>query len=268
MLHALSSLRFIEILTLLVCITGMIWVLDILFFRHRRLMHVLSSGPGSRPAPEPWWIDWSKAAFPILVVVLLLRSFLAEPSRIPSGSMRPTLLEGDFILVNKFTYGLKVPFIDNKILMLGTPKRGDVIVFRHSDEQDMIKRVIGLPGDYIEYREKIVYVNGQPLKQTFITDEIAFSVRRQTETIGEMTHDVFLNPSAVMQLFKYNHVRVPADSYFVLGDNRDNSRDSRYWGFVQDKDVMGRAVAIWMSWDSAKEGYCKVRWDRVATKIQ
>jgi signal peptidase I len=124
MMKALDSLRFIEILTILACITGVIWLLDVLFFRHRRLMHVLSSGPGSRPVPEPWWIDWSKAAFPVLVIVLILRSFLAEPFRIPSGSMRPTLLEGDFILVNKFTYGLKMPFVENKILMLGTPKRG------------------------------------------------------------------------------------------------------------------------------------------------
>jgi signal peptidase I len=228
----------------------------------------LSSGPGSRPVPEPWWIDWSKAAFPVLVIVLILRSFLAEPFRIPSGSMRPTLLEGDFILVNKFTYGLKMPFVENKILSLGIPKRGDVIVFRHSDEKDMIKRVIGLPGDYIEYRDKIVYVNGEPLKQTFTLDEVAFSVRRQTEVIGDVTHDIFLNPAMVTQLFKYNHVTVPAESYFVLGDNRDNSQDSRYWGFVQDKDVMGRAMAIWMSWDSSKDGYIKVRWERVATKIQ
>jgi signal peptidase I len=269
-------MRFSEILVIATFITGIIWAIDALFFRHKRMMNVVG---GSRYTThkEPWWVDYSRAFFPILLIVLILRSFLAEPFRIPSGSMRPTLLEGDFIVVNKYVYGLRLPILGTEIVPIGSPKRGDVIVFKHEkkgESIDMIKRVVGMPGDHVVYKDKIVYINNEPVKQEFLDEKIDITptqglmpVRHLMEQLGEIRHQIYVNPTHEPMAHRYEHIDVvvPPDSYFVLGDNRDNSEDSRVWGFVKNKDIQGRAFEIWMSWDAAKN---TVRWDRIMTKIQ
>ncbi len=261
-------MRFSEILLIATAVTGCIWAYDVLFSRYRRSLYVLSSK--NETVKDPWWVEYSKSFFPILLIVFLLRSFLAEPFRIPSGSMRPTLLEGDFIVVNKYDYGLRFPLFGTKLLDLGTPKRGDIIVFKHiknGESIDMIKRVIGLPHDHVLYKDKMIYINGKPVKQEFVSEKTerdergqTYSVRELTEQLGDIKYKIYVqSDNNKMVSYRYDNVTVPADSYFVLGDNRDNSGDSRFWGFVKDVDVQGRALAIWMSWDSDKYS---VRWDR------
>jgi signal peptidase I len=227
----------------------------------------------SRPADarEPWWIEYPKSFFPVILVVFVLRSFLVEPFKIPSGSMIPTLLVGDFILVNKFVYGIRMPVTNTKLIDVSSPKHGDVMVFRFPGDpsQDYIKRVIGLPGDTVEYRNKRLTVNGKPIpvepEQDFNYVESGnlnlISSKRFRETAGEHRHSIIVNldaPSvqlASVQGFpqrercEYNDegfvCRVPEGQYFMMGDNRDSSHDSRYWGFVPDANVVGRAFAIW-----------------------
>jgi len=276
-------MRFSEILLIATTLTGVIWLLDALFLKPRRMMNVIS--PRGQSVKEPWWVEYSKSFFPILVVVFLLRSFLAEPFRIPSGSMHPLLLEGDFIIVNKYDYGLRLPIFDTKLLRVGDPKRGDVIVFKHVDNGesiDMIKRVIGLPNDHIQYKNKMVYINGEPMKQEFIKDTVdmnergmIFPVRELIETLGSVKHTIYIHPDLQPSNYAFDDFIVPSNQYFVMGDNRDNSKDGRMWGFVPDKDIQGRAFGIWMSWDSITprahwwdiftQG---VRWNRLMTPIK
>lgn len=272
-------MRFSEILLAGTVVTGGIWLLDSLFFRHKRMMSF-----SKKEQHEPWWVEYSRAFFPILLIVFILRSFLAEPFRIPSGSMRPTLVEGDFILVNKYNYGLRLPITGTPIINIGAPKRGDVIVFKHvknGESIDMIKRVVGLPGDHITYKDKTVYVNGKPAVQDFIAEEQDITrggsvpVRHFHEQLGEVKHDIFVHPSTlqIVPHYAYSDETVPKDSYFVMGDNRDNSEDSRVWGFVKDADIQGRAFLIWMSLNHDKEWRLDslldmVRWSRIGTKIK
>lgn len=266
-------MRFSEILLIATATTGVIWALDTIFMRPKRLMNVISGPKTGKASKEPWWVEYSRSFFPILLIVFLLRSFLAEPFRIPSGSMHPTLIEGDFIIVNKFNYGLRIPIFDTKILNVGAPKRGDVIVFKHNDaneSMDMIKRVVGLPGDHVQYKNKMIYINGEPMKQEFIKDTMdtnekgaSYSVRELLEVLGTVKHNIYIHPNHPGG-YRYDDVIVPADSYFVMGDNRDNSKDSRMWGFVQDKDIQGRAFGIWMSWDNLSH---RVRWERIWTPL-
>jgi signal peptidase I len=285
-------MRFTEILFVATLVTGLIWLIDSLFFKPKRNLLSFSSDKKVDKAglPEPKIVEYSKAFFPILLIVLLVRSFLVEPFRIPSGSMRPTLLEGDFIVVNKYNYGLRVPFTGSKFLEVGTPKRGDVVVFKHmkKDESiDMIKRVVGLPGDHIEYKNKKIYVNGKPAEQESIGDKMdndpegphPWQVRHASETLGDIRHDIYMHTdhSHSTPQYHFDNIVVPANSYFVMGDNRDNSDDSRYWGFVNDQDILGRAMGIWMSYDGAQHGFLNclrecIRWQRIGqglgTKIQ
>jgi signal peptidase I len=268
-------MRFSEILLIATAVTGGVWLLDTLFFRHKRMMNVLSPSRNGQ-FNEPWWLEYSKSFFPILLIVFILRSFLAEPFRIPSGSMHPTLLEGDFIVVNKYDYGLKVPLSGFRLIEIGAPKRGDVIVFKHEENGesiDMIKRVIGLPNDHIQYKDKTLYINGEVIKQDFIADKIDTNERGATSPVRELRehldhvkHDIYVQPAMnhLGSYYQYDDVIVPQNSYFVMGDNRDNSKDSRIWGFVKDQDVQGRAFAIWMSWDPLGH---KVRWDRIFSYI-
>ncbi len=278
-------MRFTELLLIGTLITGLIWLLDVLFFRHKRTMHLVSKQ--DEKIKDPWVVEYSKAFFPILLIVLVVRLFIAEPFRIPSGSMHPTLLEGDFIIVNRYQYGLRLPVTGYKILSVGEPKRGEVVVFKHvknGESIDMIKRIVGLPGDKIQYKDKIIYLNGQPLKQEFKDAEIdkdgngasTWPVHRLREKLDGIIHDIFVHsePSHMMSEPKpFEDVTVPPNSYFVMGDNRDNSIDSRFWGFVSDKDILGRAFGVWMSWDSAQTGglvncvkHC-VRWDRIGNHL-
>ena len=267
---------FAAILTLLVFVSGVIWACDSLLFAPARLRaareeaakkanSAIPSATASAPPlhielPElPWLVDYARSFFPIFLVVLLLRSFVVEPFRIPSGSMIPTLLIGDFILVNKFDYGIRLPVLNRKVIELGQPKRGDVVVFRYplDPSTPFIKRVVGLPGDTVRYVDKALYINDQRVdavpEGTFVGVRSAASntgAMMFKERLGDIDHDILLSPGVSSPNGEF---KVPAEQYFVLGDNRDNSRDSRYWGFVPDRNLVGRAFFIWMNWDSGPD---------------
>lgn len=227
-------------------LTGLIWLLDIVWLRKSR----------AQDAKEPMLVEYSKSFFPVILAVFLIRSFLVEPFKIPSGSMMPTLLVGDFILVNKYTYGLRVPVINNTFFEMKHPQRGEVMVFRFPRDPslDYIKRVIGLPGDKIEYRNKQILVNGQPVpqQQNGYYEYVApglnqITLRRLAEQLGEHQHDILIDDSnPVLD----GEITVPDGHYFVMGDNRDNSNDSRFWGFVPDSNVVGKAFMIWWNFDN------------------
>lgn len=228
-------------------VTGVVWGGYALLQRQRSARGVIGE-------KEPIVVEYARSFFPVVLVVLLLRSFLVEPFRIPSGSMMPTLLVGDFILVNKFAYGIRLPVVNAKIIDIGEPKRGDIVVFRFPKDPtvDYIKRIVGLPGDEIVYSRKRIYVNGQPVKQTPLgfyegTGPMGGEALL-SEDLGEVTHDILVRGGD----FSANDSKyvVPKDHFFVMGDNRDNSNDSRFWGFVPEGNLVGRAFFIWMSWDS------------------
>lgn len=223
---------------------------------------------------QPWWLDWTAGLFPVICTVFLLRSFIAEPFKIPSGSMMPTLEVGDLILVNKYNYGIRLPVIDKKVVDIGNPKRGDVIVFRvPTDENvDYIKRVVGLPGDEVAYLNKRLTINGQPVPETSLPDyydpETLRYVRQFREDFGSDGSHRILNNADVPASIDANGnfpfgenchytvegvtCKVPEGHYFVMGDNRDNSLDSRYWGFVPDRNIVGRAFFVWMNFGDFK----------------
>jgi signal peptidase I len=251
-------MSFALFLLLLLVVTGLVWLLDKYYLRKQR----------RKDDKQPWWVEYSISFFPVILIVFFLRSFLVEPFKIPSSSMVPTLLVGDFILVNKFTYGIRLPVINKKLVELGSPQRGDVMVFRYPDDPslDYIKRVVGVPGDRIEYRNKRLSVNGVavPVKQVddyLAKDKMQFS-RRYVETLGQATHEILLEDDAPAmggpgRAFpfagncNYNTggltCTVPPGHYFMMGDNRDNSSDSRVWGFVPDENIVGRAFFIWLN---------------------
>jgi signal peptidase I len=251
-------MNFAAILFVLLVVTGVVAALDRLYFAKRR----------EKGSKEPWWIEYPKSFFPVILIVFLLRSFLVEPFKIPSGSMIPTLLVGDFILVNKYTYGIRLPILNTKVLEVNRPQRGDVMVFRYPDDPslDYIKRVVGLPGDKVTYRDKRLWINGVevPLKPDGdyqYLDRATFA-RQFIETFGNRSHKILLEQDApalppfvkqypFRQNCSYNtdglSCTVPPDHYFVMGDNRDNSSDSRVWGFVPDANIVGRAFFIWFN---------------------
>jgi signal peptidase I len=257
------------VLVIGVLLTGAIWLFDRLFVASARQHRAQAANSPNRPTPnisdermasykEPWYVEYSKSFLPVLLIVLVLRSFVAEPFRIPSGSMMPTLLVGDFILVNKFAYGLRLPVLHLKILKLGEPQRGDVAVFRfpRNPSDDYIKRIVGLPGDHIAYYDKVLYVNGQPMKQiplgTYIgigSGIVMSGAQLKEEVLEEITHDILLKRDRMNVGGGYIDQIVPPGHYFVLGDNRDNSNDSRFWGFVPEGNFVGKAFMIWLNWD-------------------
>ena len=219
---------------------------------------------------ESTWVEYCKSFFPVILAVLLLRSFLVEPFRIPSGSMMPTLLVGDFILVNKFAYGIRLPVLNKKVLEIGEPERGDVVVFRYPKDPsvDYIKRVVGLPGDKIGYYNKI-YISmanrpGKCLPVSIIGKGSGVSMSgasERREQLGDVQHDILVMPRTPGLEGEYV---VGEDEYFVMGDNRDNSNDSRYWGTVPEANLVGKAFRVWMNWDGANGG---VDWDRLGMEI-
>jgi len=259
-------LDFALILVAATGLTGAIWLLDALFGSRARRARAAS---GAR-VHEPVIVEYAKSFFPILLLVLLLRSFLLEPFRIPSGSMMPTLLEGDFIFVNKFAYGLRLPVLNNKVVEVGEPERGDVVVFRLPSDPSVnyIKRVVGLPGDVVEYDEinKRLTINGEPVDFDPLGDFPAdreFEVGR--ELLGEHEHELLHMRHRRSAGGRYE---VPEGHYFVMGDNRDDSRDSRYPGvsFIPEDRLVGRAVRIWMNWRSPAQG--GPRWSRIGQRIE
>ena len=256
---------FAAVLLLAAVITGLIWLYDAKWARKRRTSDV----------PEPVVVDMARAFFPVIVVVFLIRSFWVEPFKIPSGSMKPTLLVGDFILVNKYTYGIRLPVLNRKIVEIDPIRRGDVVVFRYPADPsvDYIKRVVGLPGDKVAYRGKRLTINGEQVAVQatgFYTDAELNYLRLPTflEKLGEKSHQMMIVPSqppvdlAQVKQFaqrgncEYNDdgfsCTVPEGKYFMMGDNRDQSSDSRYWGFVPDDHIKGRAFLVWMNFGDLK----------------
>ena len=248
-------------------ITGLIALFDKIFFASKRKV----AHNNTHDIKLPIIIDYAYSFFPILLIVFLLRSFLFEPFRIPSGSLEPTLLTGDFILVNKFNYGVRLPVIHKKLINNHTPERGDIIVFRWppNTSYDFIKRVIGLPGDKISYVNKELFVNGTKVQQTFLQNSQAedesggeWKALEKEENLLGVNHHIFINPAK--SSYNYHDIVVPEGMYFVMGDNRDDSADSRYWGFVPEKNIVGKAVLVWMSWDGIKNN---LRFNRLGKLI-
>ncbi len=257
--------------------SGVIWGGYRLLFRGRGVSSA-DAGEKEKKA-EPLMVDYARSFFPIFLFVLLLRAFVVEPFRIPSGSMMPTLLVGDFILVNKFAYGLRMPVTKSKLVEIDEPQRGDVVVFRYPKEPklDYIKRLIGLPGDRIAYHNKTLYVNGKAMPQERIgTYEAVGSGKRMQgawklrENLDGVEHSILINPRVPdfgpgCHVLAGGEVTVPEGHYFVMGDNRDNSNDSRCWGFVPEQNLVGKAFMIWLSFDPNRSGIFD--WSRVGQSI-
>jgi len=258
---------FALIMFVLLLVTGGIWLLD---------RFALAAGRGNGIA-EPWWVEYAKSFFPVILIVFFIRSFLVEPFKIPSSSMIPTLQVGDFILVNKFTYGIRLPIINRKIVQLNDPQRGDVMVFHYPENPsvDYIKRVVAVSGDTIEYRNKRLTINGVEQQQesdgdyNYVESGLNFvHTERRIENLGVHKHALLVNPEmpsvhvGAVAEFKgrencsydedWVSCKVPVGHYFMMGDNRDNSRDSRYWGFVPDNQIVGRAFFVWMNFSELK----------------
>jgi signal peptidase I len=291
-------MNFALILFVLVILTGVAWVADKLVFLPKRRRAAEAAVAefdrqqeriGERFADEnaaqtrarlrddklrqPWWLEYSASFFPVILVVFVVRSFVVEPFKIPSGSMVPTLLVGDFILVNKFEYGIRLPITNTQITQGSPLTRGDVVVFRYPKDEsvDYIKRVIGLPGDVVEYQDKKLTVNGKPVPETPLADyldEERLGYAKQFEEDIDGRKNAVLNNPAVPPFivgaedFPYRDnctynahgviCKVPPGNYFMMGDNRDNSADSRYWGFVPNRNIVGRAFFIWMNFSDLK----------------
>ena len=239
-------------LVVLTFVTGAIWAADHWLFRPARVQ--TAQGDQSAAAAEPIVVEYARSFFPIILIVLVIRSFLFEPFRIPSDSMMPTLLDGDFIFVNKFTYGLRLPVLNTEIVAMGTPQRGDVVVFRLPSDPstNYIKRLVGLPGDHVVVRDKRVYINDklQDVRLDGYSEPYGSTPAAQVgiEQLGAVQHRTLYiadRPSV-----DFNEV-VPDGHYFFMGDNRDNSRDSRFpeVGFVPAGNIVGKAVRIWLNWN-------------------
>ena len=286
--------NFALLLFLATVVTGVYWLAERLYFlpQRRKAAATLESQAALRRADlaakgitqvdgdvaqarqkllmQPWWLDWTAGLFPVILAVFVLRSFLFEPFKIPSGSMIPTLLIGDLILVNKFTYGVRLPVLNTKLTDGTPPQRGDVMVFRYPPKPslDYIKRVVGVPGDEVAYLNKQLTINGQPIKKgavpDFFDEDTMRYFKQYEETLGTHRHRLLnddsrragLSEAEVMEFPNQQNCRysvegvvckVPEGHYFMMGDNRDNSQDSRYWGFVPDRNIVGKAFLIWMN---------------------
>ncbi|HSW18155.1 MAG TPA: signal peptidase I [Ramlibacter sp.] len=290
--------NFALLLLLATVVTGLYWVAERLYFLPQRRVAAArlethatersaslsaqgitkTDGADLAPARErllmqPWWLDWTAGLFPVILAVFLLRSFLFEPFKIPSGSMIPTLLIGDLILVNKFTYGVRLPVANTKLTEGTPPQRGDVMVFRYPPKPslDYIKRVVGVPGDEVAYLNKRLTINGKPISKEsapeFFDKDAMRYAKQFDETLGDKRHRILNDddrpafiPGADDFPFRQNcrysvegvACKVPEGQYFVMGDNRDNSLDSRYWGFVPDRNIVGKAFLVWMNFTDLK----------------
>lgn len=275
---------FAAILFTATVVTGIIWFIDTRAWAPKRQQEVdrlKAKGVNDeevleKVSKEPLLVEYSRSFFPVILIVLLLRSFLVEPFRIPSGSMMPTLLVGDFILVNKFSYGLRLPVLNTKFISIGEPVRGDVVVFRYPNDPaiDYIKRVVGLPGDKISYRNKKVFVNGEAMEAKYKgvytgtkSGLPMIGVSLYEETLGDVKHEILIERSkpSFTPSFDGDTFIVPDGHYFVMGDNRDNSNDSRIWGTVPEQNLVGKAFFIWMNWNWEDEG---IKWSRIGSSIE
>ena len=247
------GVNFPLVLLLATSITGVIWLLDIMYFRPRRERSgretkILGGDDEAigKELKESKLIEYSISFFPVLAIVLVLRSFLFEPFQIPTGSMIPTLQVGDFILVNKYSYGLRLPVFGTKVVDIGQPKNGDVMVFIPPHENEyFIKRVIGIPGDKIRYQNKTLFINDQKQNLDFISQYPPINPEYlvYNESLGEVEHGIHRNPYVDPRILEW---QVPPGNYFMMGDNRDQSSDSRYWGFVPETNIVGKAIAVWL----------------------
>ena len=264
------NVDFSAVLVLLTAFSGIVCLLaKLAHFDKRRGGHPIARGS------MVFVVDTCRSFFPIFLIVLILRSFIVEPFKIPSNSMMPTLLSGDFILVNKFNYGLRLPVLHTNFFRVNSPKRGDVVVFRYPLDPAVpyIKRVVGLPGDTFSYRDKILHINGQRIEHVDLgtynavgSGKVMNRAALGKESLGDTNYHTLHLKNAMRRQFRYVDGVVPADHYFVLGDNRDNSKDSRYWGFVPEQNLMGRAFMIWMNWDWKNEQGV-VDWSRIGTML-
>ncbi|EEX38416.1 signal peptidase I [Vibrio metschnikovii] len=268
---------FSLILVIVTLVTGIIWALEKWLWSKKRLQkqaqvqnetNGIDAAVVSKIAPQPWWVENAVSIFPVIAFVLVLRSFIFEPFQIPSGSMMPTLLVGDFILVEKYAYGLKDPVWRTQLVETGKPERGDVVVFKYPPNPsiDYIKRVVGMPGDIVRYSPtKEICIQTQQdsrcqtvklsnvLESEFVQNNIP--LMQMDEQLGQQAHSILVNPLRMDNIRDYqpragvNEWIVPQGHYFVMGDNRDNSADSRFWGFVPEENLVGKAVAIWISFE-------------------
>lgn len=274
------------ILVALMVISGIIWLYDKWQLAPQRAAKAANLTKNANQADRlevnrlPFIIDLARSLFPVFLIVLLLRSFLIEPFRIPSSSMMPTLLAGDFILVNKYSYGLRLPVVNTKIMSIGEPQRGDVVVFHYPKHDEpatpygtpFIKRIVGLPGDHIVYHttNKMLYINGEPITQDIVgifqgigSGSDMTGREQRIEHLSGKEHAILVMPGSPIPV-PISDITIPERHYFVLGDNRDNSRDSRYWGMVPEEELIGKAFFIWMNWDLASGG---ISWKRLGTVI-
>lgn len=273
------DMNFELILVLIVLFSGAVCLADVIFFARKRheaelllstTTEEIKRGKLEQQATMSKLVEYSRAFFPVLLLVLIIRSFIFEPFRIPSGSLEPTLIPGDFILTNKYTYGLRLPVLHTKIFDMNEPKVGQIFVFRSppNPDIDFIKRVIGVPGDKISYIDKVLYINDVmqpqidigPIKYTDDNGNVS-TVELKSEVINGIKHNIYVVNDKPADDFS---LVVPPGNYFAMGDNRDYSWDSRYWGFVPEQNLIGKANYIWLSWDKDKYS---IRWNRMFTKI-
>jgi signal peptidase I len=294
-----ERLDFSAVLFGITVLTGLVWLVDALVFQRRRSAGARAAGKDPTLIREPGTVDYARSFFPVALAVLVLRSFIFEPFRIPSDSMMPTLLDGDFIIVNKYAYGLRLPVLNKKFIAVGEPQRGDVVVFRYPLDPSVnyIKRLVGLPGDHVEVTSDKITVNGQPVPFKIVgpyNDGCYVNFQLAQETLGQHTHQAMLCPvpldplptplagcnrkevrgyncgdaqSAAMfaapQVFSKV---VPPGEYLMMGDNRDNSEDGRVWGFVPEANLVGKATRIWFNWDPQRSG--GPTWSRMGSAIK
>ncbi len=292
-----ERLDFSAVLLAITVLTGLVWALDAALLAPWRTASARAAGREPMLTSEPGTVDYARSFFPVALVVLLLRSFVFEPFRIPSDSMMPTLLDGDFIIVNKYAYGLRLPVINRKILEVGEPRRGDVVVFRWpvDPSTNFIKRLVGLPGDHVEVRDNRIMINGRPVDFTIEKDRYSdgcyVNLARAEERLGSHEHEAIFCPVAldrqpVLPACNRRGVRgyvcgdedapagsrmepfvgdVPPGHYLMMGDNRDNSDDGRRWGYVPEENLVGRATRIWFNWDLRRSG--GPMWSRIGSAI-
>ena len=252
------NIDFALVLVVLTSLAGFVWLVDSLLFKQKRMDRSVQKSV--EPPREPVLVEYARSLFPVLLIVLVFRSFLFEPFKIPSGSMIPTLLVGDFIVVNKFSYGIRLPVLNKKIIDIAEPERGDVVVFRYPKDTSVnfIKRAVGLPGDTITYRDKQLFVNGELVESAaagrFESGDIkcttpAVDAALFDEQLGDVNHNILLHDRSRSRNGQWV---VPKGHYFMMGDNRDRSNDSREWGFVPEENLLGRAVGIWLNFDFEK----------------